>query len=182
MKIRQRFYRHYARLSYISIDDLIKQDIQGIILDLDNTVVSEDDRFLSPYAEQWLQEVRVKGLSLFILSNGRRRQRFLYWSERLKIKGISPAHKPSPWVFRRALQALALQSRHVVVIGDSCHTDVLGGWISNCHIIQVASLPHPPRWWEKLLGKWVQTSYPMHEELWDVHDTTFDNQCSQESV
>ena len=46
MKIRQRFYRHYARLSYISIDDLIKQDIQGIILDLDNTVVSEDDRFL----------------------------------------------------------------------------------------------------------------------------------------
>jgi len=170
MKSRRRFYHRYATLARISIDELINQGIQGIILDLDNTIVSEDDRFLSPGAEQWIQEARSKGLKFFILSNGKRRNRFLYWSERLNIKGINPAHKPSPWVFGKALRALEVKSGNAVVIGDSFHTDVMGGWSADCHIIQVSSLPHPPRWWEKLWGKWVQIPYPAREELWEMHE------------
>jgi len=65
------------------------------------------------------------------------------------------------------MNVMQLSPSAVVVIGDSRHTDVLGAWLAGCPNIQVASLPHPPRWWEKLLGKYVQTPYPKDRVLWD---------------
>jgi len=65
---------------------------------------------------------------------------------------------------------MQLPAKHVVVIGDSLHTDVVGALLCGCRCIQVASLPHPPRCWEKLLGTWVQTPYPGGGELWKFDD------------
>jgi HAD superfamily phosphatase (TIGR01668 family) len=142
--------------------------IQGVILDLDNTIVSEHDRYLSPGAEAWIQQAKQEGLRFFILSNGKRHYRVKFWSDRLDIPAFSPAKKPLPYGFRKALHTLQLAPAQVVVIGDSRHTDKLGARIIGCHWIQVASLPHPPRWWERILGKWVQIPYPKHLELWPL--------------
>lgn len=154
-------------LSEIKIDWLKAAGIRGVILDLDNTIVSEDDRYLSPWAENWIAEAKLAGLKLFILSNGKRRYRVKYWSHRLDIAAISPAKKPFPPAFHKAMNQMRLSSKNVVVIGDSLHTDVMGAKLCGCPYIQVASLPHPPRWWEKLAGKWVQIPYPSGKELWD---------------
>jgi hypothetical protein len=162
------FPRQAYRLSSIDINSLEKSGIQGIILDLDNTIVSEDDRYLSPGAETWIKQAKLQGFQFFILSNGKRRYRVKHWSHRLDIPAINPAKKPFPFAFRKALKSMRLKPKQVVVIGDSRHTDVLGAWFVGCPSIQVATLPHPFRWWEKLLGKRVQTPYPADHELWDV--------------
>jgi uncharacterized protein len=154
-------------LADINIALLKDSGISGIILDLDNTIISEDDRYLSPRAETWLNQAKRAGLRCFILSNGKRRYRVEYWSKRLGISAYSPARKPFPNGFYRAAAAMQLHRGEVVVIGDSRHTDVLGAWLFGCPCIQVASLPHPPRWWEKLLGDRVQIPYPDHLELWE---------------
>ncbi|MBD2251309.1 YqeG family HAD IIIA-type phosphatase [Nostoc parmelioides] len=154
-------------LAEIKIDWLKNAGIRGVILDLDNTIISEDDRYLSPWAEDWIAEAKLAGLKLFILSNGKRRYRVKYWSHRLDINAISPAKKPFPSAFRKAMTQMRLSSKNVLVIGDSLHTDIMGAKLSGCLCIQVASLPHPPRWWEKLAGKWVQIPYPNGKELWD---------------
>lgn len=154
-------------LATIDINAVISLGIRAIILDLDNTVVSEDDRYLSPHAEAWIMQAKDLGLKFFILSNGKRRARVEYWSSYLDIPAISPAKKPFPSAFRRAMKHMNVLSKHVVVIGDSRHTDVLGAWLSGCLSIQVASLPHPPRWWERLLGKHVQIPYSSAQKLWD---------------
>ena len=143
--------------------------ITGVILDLDNTIISEDDRYLSPDAEAWIEHARGLGIKFFLLSNGKRRYRVEYWSNYLGIPAIHPAKKPFPAAFHRAIRQMQLSSQRVVVIGDSRHTDILGAWLAGCRSIQVASLPHPPRWWEKLLGKYVQTPYPKELELWNFH-------------
>ncbi len=159
--------RSIHTLASIDIDDLKAEGIQGAILDLDNTIISEDDRVVSPHAESWIEQGRTQGLKFFILSNGKRRYRVNYWTQRLGIPAISPAKKPFPFAFRKALATMQLSSEQVVVIGDSRHTDVLGAWLVACPSIQVASLPHPPRWWERLLGHLVQTPYPQHLDLWE---------------
>lgn len=153
-------------LASINISQLIEVGIQGGILDLDNTIISEDDRYLSPYAEAWILQAKELGFKFFILSNGKRRHRVEYWSSHLDIPKISPAKKPFPSAFRKAIRYMELAPEQVVVIGDSRHTDVLGAWIVGCPCIQVASLPHPPRWWERLLGKYVQIPYPSDQQLW----------------
>jgi HAD superfamily phosphatase (TIGR01668 family) len=158
-------------LASIDLNRLTSAGIQGVILDLDNTIVSEDDRYLSPHAEDWIAQAKDLGLKFFFLSNGKRRYRVEYWSHHLNIPAISPAKKPFPSSFRKAMQQMQLASKQVVVIGDSRHTDIFGAWLSGCRSIQVASLPHPPRWWEKLLGKYVQTPYPKKLELWNFQDS-----------
>lgn len=158
-------------LASIDLHRLTSMGIEGIILDLDNTIVSEDDRYLSPHAENWIAQAKGLGIKFFFLSNGKRRYRVEYWSHHLDIPAISPAKKPFPSSFRKAMQQMQLTSKQVIVIGDSRHTDVFGAWLSGCRSIQVATLPHPPRWWEKLLGKYVQTPYSKKLELWDFTDS-----------
>lgn len=166
MHTRKRHTLRANKLSQINRAELIEKGIRGIILDLDNTIVSEDDVYLSPYSEAWIRDAHKEGFKLFILSNGKRRYRAEYWSSRLNISVISPARKPFPASFRKAINSMQLLPHQVVVIGDSFHTDVLGAFLMKCSCIQVASLPHPPRWWEKILGKWLQIPYLNIEELW----------------
>lgn len=161
------FIRKEYRLASIKLEFLKKADIQGIILDLDNTIVSEDDRYLSPHAEAWITEAKSAGFKFYILSNGKRKHRVKYWSHRLGIPAINPAKKPFPCAFNKAIKQMKLTSKQVVVIGDSRHTDMLGAFFVGCYFIQVATLPHPFRWWEKLFGKQVQIPYPANEEIWD---------------
>lgn len=167
----------YPIVAAIELDILINHGIKGIILDLDNTIVSEDDRYLSPQVEAWIQSAKLKGLKFFILSNGKRRYRVQSWSARLDIPAISPAHKPFPFAFFKAFAQMQLKPKQVLVIGDSLHTDIIGAWIVGCPSIQVASLPHPPRWWEKLIGKWVQKPYPSNYEGQEIKlDQIYKNQ------
>ncbi|MCL6752473.1 YqeG family HAD IIIA-type phosphatase, partial [Nostoc sp. CCCryo 231-06] len=45
---RHKLPRHVHTLAQIEIDKIKICGVKGIILDLDNTIVSEDDRYLSP--------------------------------------------------------------------------------------------------------------------------------------
>jgi uncharacterized protein len=161
-----KFPKRLPSVASIDFGLLVESGIHGIIIDLDNTIVSEDDQYLSPHAVEWVRQAMTLGLKIFILSNGKRNYRVKYWSQYLDIPAINPAKKPFPAAFRKAMKQMQLSPSQVVVIGDSRHTDILGAWIAGCPSIQVASLPHPPRWWEKLLGKYVQTAYPNGQELW----------------
>jgi len=164
---KKQFLGYHHNLAAIEINWLQTCGIQGIILDLDNTIISEDDRYLSPRAEEWIAEAKSQGLKFFILSNGKRTYRVKLWSHRLNIPAINPAQKPFPKNFRRAMTEMQLSPPQVIVIGDGWHTDILGAKLAGCYSIQVASLPHPLRWWEKLLGKWWQKPYPQDGELWE---------------
>ncbi|BAU63006.1 HAD-superfamily hydrolase subfamily IIIA [Stanieria sp. NIES-3757] len=172
---RPKLLKQVHTLACIKIEQLTSCGIKGIILDLDNTIISEDDRYLSPDVESWIEQAKLAGLSFFILSNGKRRHRVLYWSERLDIPAINPAKKPFPRSFRKAMKLMQLPPKKVVVIGDSFHTDVMGAKLCRCHYIQVASLPHPPRWWERLAGKFIQKPYPPEYELWDFNVSVYEN-------
>ncbi len=148
-----------GKVSDIDLNLLQTLNIKGVILDLDNTIISEDDKYISPNSEDWIREAKQLGLKFFILSNGKRRWRTDFWADRLCIPAISPAKKPFPRAFRRAVSHMDVSSDQVVVIGDSFHTDVIGAWLSGCWSIQVATLPHKPRWWEKIAGRWIQFPY-----------------------
>jgi uncharacterized protein len=170
---KNRFPRRAKLLASVSLGRLMESGIQGIIIALDNTIVSEDDRYISPYAVSWINLAKKLGFKLFILSNGKRTYRVKYWSQQLEIPAIHSALKPFPTAFRTAIKDMQLPPKRVVVIGDSYHTDILGAWIAGCPSIQVASLPHRPRWWEKFIGRYVQTTYPSGQELWEYKPSNY---------
>jgi uncharacterized protein len=144
----------------INLDILLVHNKRGIILDLDNTLVSEDDRYFSPDIQLWIEQAKQKDFKLFILSNGKRQQRLTHWSSFFDIPAIGAARKPLRKSFNRAIHALKIPKHQIVVIGDSLHTDGLGAWFIQCDWIQVASLPHPLHWWERLLTVWSHIPFP----------------------
>ncbi|MBW4441664.1 MAG: YqeG family HAD IIIA-type phosphatase [Plectolyngbya sp. WJT66-NPBG17] len=161
---------HVDILADINLKMLHRYGIRGVILDLDNTIVSEDDRYLSPEAEAWIENAKRSAFKLVILTNGHRQARIRLWSDRLGVSAIHPARKPFPKAFRQALNRMKLKPHQVVVIGDSFHTDQVGAWLVGCPMIQVASLPHPKRSWERIIGRFVHRSYPRDRPLWTVND------------
>jgi len=154
-----RFVRRVELLAAIDLSALREAGFRGIVLDLDNTVVSADDLLCSPGALEWIEEAKAQGFKLVLLSNSSCRDRVTAWSRRLGIPGVSRARKPLPFAFHKAVTALELTRHQTIVIGDSWHTDVLGARLVGCACIQVASLPHPKLWWEKFIGRWVYFPY-----------------------
>jgi uncharacterized protein len=149
----------------VDLDRLEKAGVRGVLLDLDNTIVSEDDQYLSPGAEFWIKAAKDRGMQVCILSNGKRKYRVNYWADRLSVPAISPACKPFPGSFRHAITQMKLRSDQTVVIGDSFHTDILGAWIMGASSVHVASLPHRKHWWESLFGEFLHFSLLSNKKL-----------------
>ncbi|NJK42169.1 MAG: YqeG family HAD IIIA-type phosphatase [Acaryochloridaceae cyanobacterium SU_2_1] len=174
-RMNQSYLPRYANtVASINLNTLVSNDIKGIILDLDNTIISEDDKFISPNVNTWIQKAKDLGIKFYILSNCKSHYRVEYWSSYLTIPATSSARKPIPTGFRKAISYMHLEKSQVAVIGDSLHTDILGAWLVGCPSIQVASLPHPPRWWEKFIGKYVQCPFPKDLELWNFQPIEYD--------
>lgn len=133
--------------------------IRGMLLDLDNTLVSEDDSFFTPHLSAWLQEVRAFEIQLFLVSNGSRKERFAFWSSFLGISGVCNARKPFKSGIELGVNHLNIPKNQLIIIGDTWPTDVLAGRLSAIKTVRVASLPHPPRFWERLFP-FVQHPYP----------------------
>ena len=99
LKNSERLPRKAYTLADIDIELLKFTGIRGVILDLDNTIISEDDRYIAPRAEDWITQAKLAGLKFFILSNGKRRYRVEYWSNRLIFRQLVQLKSLFPLLF-----------------------------------------------------------------------------------
>ncbi len=109
----------------VSLDELAKLGIRGIVVDLDNTVCAYHQPELAPGVGAWVAEAQRRGFALVLVSNN--------FSERVGAVGaqlgipvVANALKPLPFAFLRALRLLDTPRSATIVIGDQIFTDVLG--------------------------------------------------------
>lgn len=113
------------RLHDISLTDLARGGVRGMIVDLDNTLVAYTEHEPSREQLDWIAEAKAAGFAIVMLSNN--------FSERVRRVGallgvptIPSALKPFPFSFARALKVLGTPRDATVVVGDQLFTDVLG--------------------------------------------------------
>ena len=104
---------------------LKKNNICGLILDVDNTLI-DYDRNLIDGAEEWCNELKNDGIKCIILSNTNKKDKVMAIAEKLEIDYIMFAKKPMRSGFKKALDKLNLKSEQVAVVGDQLFTDVIG--------------------------------------------------------
>ena len=119
------------RLSLESVYDinlvLLKENnIKGLILDVDNTLVAQyvakpDDRLIG-----WINNLRENNIRMCIVSNGSP-ERVKEFNRDLGLHVISKARKPCKKGFLKALEIMNLDTCEVAVVGDQLFTDMLGG-------------------------------------------------------
>ncbi|MZP28500.1 YqeG family HAD IIIA-type phosphatase [Heliobacterium undosum] len=128
--------RRVDAVPQVNVAELVAQGVQGVIIDLDNTLTEWNENHLCPEIACWLEELKCHGIKLCILSNNKEK-RVQTFAETCGATYISNARKPRRRGFLRAMSLLGTTPENTVVIGDQVFTDVLGGNRSGLYTILV---------------------------------------------
>lgn len=120
----------------ISAELLKKNNLNGLILDVDNTLIDYDRNLLNG-AEQWCQELKGEGIRCIIVSNSNKKDKIEVVAKKLEIDYIMFAKKPFKSGFKKAAELLELKNEQIAVVGDQLFTDVLGAKRMNMFAILV---------------------------------------------
>jgi len=116
------------RITDVSLADLTKLGIRGLIIDLDNTVCAYRSPDVIEGVHDWVLAAQAAGFVLVMVSNNFP-ERVGAIGALLGIPGVPNALKPLPGAFLRALRLLGTPRRATAIIGDQLFTDVLGAKI-----------------------------------------------------
>lgn len=103
------------------------QGIRLLLVDLDNTIARYGQPEADVRLKDWYRETAEAGLTLFVLSNGRRPARSKRFCESLNVPYLSHAGKPKRKSYDRVLRELGFRPDEAVMLGDQIFTDVWGG-------------------------------------------------------
>ena len=152
-----------ATIFHLTSQILRENDIQGLILDVDETLVPFKKKEASKELQQWIGEIK-QTTPIWLVSNNISHARIGNIAESVDLPFISSAKKPSRRKLREAAAAMNLPVEKVAMVGDRLFTDVLAGNRLGMFTILVEPMvdplvavrSHPIRdfeiWLSKLLG------------------------------
>jgi len=130
-------HRMVDAVAEVSVAELTAQGVQGVILDLDNTLVRWHQEEMTEEIIAWLEELKSAGMKLCILSNSVLSSRSQRIAERLECSFVRRAAKPTRQGFRKAMQSMGTAPAETAIVGDQMFTDILGGNRSGIYTIMV---------------------------------------------
>lgn len=105
---------------------LQRHGIQGLVFDVDDTLVSSRTREMSPEVIQWLEALKPL-VKIVLVSNNLKHSRIRRIARELDVPYYFGAQKPSRRSLRKALKLMALQPQQTAMVGDRLFTDVIAG-------------------------------------------------------
>ncbi|HEY9760717.1 MAG TPA: YqeG family HAD IIIA-type phosphatase [Oculatellaceae cyanobacterium] len=113
-------------LTDLSLQQLRKDGIKGIIFDLDSTLIAPRTARLSNEVATWLSLAREE-FKLAVVSNNKNDVYMQQVQSVLNMPVLGRAAKPATKVFLQVLADFELPPHEVVVVGDRPLTDIWGG-------------------------------------------------------
>lgn len=126
------------KVTDIKIEFLRENQIKGIILDVDNTLIDYDKNFL-PGLEDWCANLKKEGISFCIASNSNKKEKVEKIANILQIPYVFFATKPFKRGLLKAQNKLQVENGKIAVVGDQVFTDVLGA--NRCHMFSILVKP-----------------------------------------
>jgi HAD superfamily phosphatase (TIGR01668 family) len=134
MKIYPKLY--CEKITDITVEYLKENNIKALILDVDNTLLDFDLKFIEGL-EAWHNNIKENNIKSIILSNSNKTYKVKMAAELLNIPFIQFATKPLKRGFKKAQKNLEIPNENIAVIGDQIFTDVIGANRCNMHSILV---------------------------------------------
>ncbi|NJR65732.1 MAG: YqeG family HAD IIIA-type phosphatase, partial [Leptolyngbyaceae cyanobacterium CRU_2_3] len=108
----------------ITPEILQQHDLQGLVLDVDETLVPISMAEASDELRQWVECISPT-VNLWLVSNNLSQVRISRIAKSLSLPYILGAQKPSRRKLRQAVTAMDLPIERVAMVGDRLFTDVL---------------------------------------------------------
>jgi uncharacterized protein len=136
---------------------LARYQIEGLVLDVDETLVPLKHREVSDELREWIEKVRTIA-DIWLVSNNISDSRIGGIARSLDLPYIISAGKPSRRKLKQAADALNLPIERIAMVGDRLFTDVLAGNRLGMFTILVEPMVEPAI---------VARSYPIRTfEVW----------------
>lgn len=136
----------------IDFEKLKKNNIKGLLIDVDNTLVEWDEKKADPKLIQWFYKAKEEGIALCLISNNTK-ERVVEFTEDIDTPAIHQALKPFTKSFYKGVEILQLEKEQVAVVGDQIFTDVLGGNRAGLFTILVKPIPGKEFWWTSIVRR-----------------------------
>lgn len=105
---------------------LAQYKIEGMILDVDDTIVPIGISIAQPELTAWIEKIR-QVVPLWLVTNNPSEVRIGAIAESLSLPYFLSAAKPSRRKLRQAAEAMSIHPDRVAMVGDRVFTDVLAG-------------------------------------------------------
>lgn len=150
--------------SFFDIDfkDLYNKGYRYIITDLDNTLISYDEKLPTKQIHNAIESLKSMGFSIVLLSNNHQK-RIQTFVDDLDINGYANARKPLLVGLKKALKSIDGEKDKTVVIGDQVVTDILGANRFNTYSILVNPLKKKTEKWYTKINRRLE--YRMLDKL-----------------
>lgn len=122
----------------ITYELLQKNNIQGLILDVDNTLIDYYKNMLEG-VDKWCKNLKDKKIKFCIASNSNNQKKVSEIAKKLEIPYIFFAKKPLKRGLNKASKIMDLENNKVAVVGDQIFTDVLGA--NRCKMFSILVEP-----------------------------------------
>ena len=114
------------KITDITIEMLRKNNIKGMILDVDNTLI-DLDRVPLEGIKEWIDYMKNEGIKFCIASNSLKKDKIEKVAKMLDIPYVHFSVKPTKIGLKKAKQILGIEnSKNIAEVGDQLFTDVLG--------------------------------------------------------
>lgn len=143
---------HYESVFFIDTDSLKQKGIEGIIIDIDNTLVAWETKEADEKVLNFVRSLLEKGFKICMISNNTRK-RVEKFNETLELPAIHKAGKPKTAPYFKAMKLLGTNRDNTAVIGDQLFTDVFGGNRLGLFTILVTPISPKEFIWTRLVRK-----------------------------
>ena len=116
---------YFNKVSEISVEYLKENNIKGLILDVDNTLI-DYYRNISEETINWAEELKKHGIKMCILSNSNKKEKVKEVARKLGLEYSYLGMKPLKRGFKKAKKMLDLENNEIAAVGDQIFTDVIG--------------------------------------------------------
>jgi len=121
---------------------LREHKINGLILDVDETLVPFRQKETSLELQQWIKEIKAD-IPIWLVSNNMSYSRIDNIANSIDLPFISAAKKPSRRKLKEAATAMNLPPEQIAMVGDRLFTDVLAGNRTGMFTILVEPMVDP---------------------------------------
>ena len=153
--------RYINRITDIDLAFLNENNIKGLILDVDNTLIDINRNVLEGL-EDWSKNMIDAGIILYIVSNSSKKEKVKKIADSLSVPFIFFATKPLKRGLKKAAKDMNLSYENIAVIGDQIFTDVIGGNRCKMFTILVEPINKKDFWytaWKRPLENKIKKKY-----------------------
>jgi HAD superfamily phosphatase (TIGR01668 family) len=141
----------FSRIEEIPVTDLLRDGVQMIFVDIDNTIVEPEREEPGATIRQWFEEAKKAGMEIVLLSNSVP-SRLVKIASSLGVRGVLGL-KPFPYAMKRILRESGIRAEKAVFIGDQILTDYLAALLCGIRMFLVKPLSQKEFFLTRLISR-----------------------------